>query len=166
MISPEPGMEPRQGRPIGRILLATDLSDASGPATDEAIELAAATGASIVAISVIDPGSLRLPGGRYRARVDQVRARQEVAAQELVSRGRRVGVAINFLVWQGEPGPSILEAAEAEDIDLIVVGSHGRGAVGRLLLGSVSDHVVRNARRPVLVVRHDRPDPADASTPS
>ena len=47
----------------------------------------------------------------------------------------------------------IVSAAEAERADMIVVGSHGRGAVGRLFLGSVSEHVVRNAPCPVLVVR-------------
>jgi nucleotide-binding universal stress UspA family protein len=140
---------------IGRVLLATDLTDTSGPATDEAIRLAAATGASLLAVSVIDPGSLRLPGGRFRERVDQVRTRREAAAQELVAMGHRHGVAVRFLIWQGEPGPSVLEAAESEDVDIVVVGSHGRGAVGRLVMGSVSEHIVRNARRPVMVVRQD-----------
>jgi nucleotide-binding universal stress UspA family protein len=74
-------------------------------------------------------------------------------AQELVGRGRQLGVVVRSLVWQGEPGPAILEAADAEDVDLIVVGSHGRGAVGRLLVGSVSEHVIRHAERPVMVVR-------------
>jgi nucleotide-binding universal stress UspA family protein len=114
---------------IGRVLLATDLTDTSGPATDEAIRLAAATGATLLAVSVIDPGALRLPGGRFRERVDQVRTRREAAAQELVALGQRHGVAVRFLIWQGEPGPSVLEAAEAEDVDVVVVGSHGRGAV-------------------------------------
>ena len=64
-----------------------------------------------------------------------------------------MGVEVDFLVWEGDPGESILEAAQAERADMIVVGSHGRGAVGRFLIGSVSDHVVRNASCPVLVVR-------------
>jgi nucleotide-binding universal stress UspA family protein len=68
-------------------------------------------------------------------------------------RGRQAGIAINFLIWEGEPGPAIVEAAASESADLIVVGSHGRGRVGRFMLGSVSDHVIRNAAAPVLVVR-------------
>jgi nucleotide-binding universal stress UspA family protein len=140
---------------IAKVLLATDLTDTSGPATDEAMRLAVATGASLLAVSVIDPGSLRLSGGRFRERVDQVRARREAAAQELVAMGHSYGVAVRFLVWQGEPGPSVLEASEAEDADIIVVGSHGRGAVGRLVMGSVSEYILRNARRPVMVVRQD-----------
>jgi nucleotide-binding universal stress UspA family protein len=104
-------------------------------------------------VSVIDPGSLLLPGGRFRARIDQVRENREQAAQALVERGREAGVTVSFLVWTGDPGDMIVSAAEAEHADMIVVGSHGRGAVGRLFLGSVSEHVVRNAPCPVLVVR-------------
>jgi nucleotide-binding universal stress UspA family protein len=135
------------------VLLATDLSPTSEAATTAALDLAATVGARLLAVSVIDPGALRLPGGRYFARVDQVRAEREQVAQALVARGRSMGVDVAFLVWEGEPGESIIEAAEAESADLIVVGSHGRGAVGRFLIGSVSDHVVRHATCPVLVVR-------------
>ena len=80
-------------------------------------------------------------------------------AQALVARGRSAGVAVDFLVWEGDPGEAIIEAATAESADLIVVGSHGRGTVGRFLIGSVSDHVVRNAQCPVLVVRSGGPAP-------
>lgn len=142
-----------QSRPIAKILLATDLSPASLGATVEALRLAERLGASLLAVSVIDPNQLRLPGGRFSPRVDQVRAEREGAVQTLVAEGRRVGVAVSFLIWEGEPGESIVEAAESEGADLVVVGSHGRGTVGRFLIGSVSDHVVRHAAVPVLVVR-------------
>ena len=135
------------------VLLATDLSPASAAATDTAFDLAATFPARLLVVSVIDPGSLRHPGGRFFARVDQVRAERERIATELVARGRSHGVSVDFLVWEGEPGESIVEAAVSERADMIVVGSHGRGAVGRFLIGSVSDHVVRNAPCPVLVVR-------------
>jgi nucleotide-binding universal stress UspA family protein len=104
-------------------------------------------------VSVIDPRELVLPSGAFRARVDQVRDRREAAAQGLVERGRQVGVPVSFLVWTGEPGESIVAAAEAEDIDVILVGAHTRGAIGRFLMGSVSEHVARHAPCPVLIVR-------------
>lgn len=138
---------------VEKLLLATDLSDASSSATEEAFELASRLGASLLVVSVIDPGSLLLPSGRFNARMDQVRERRETAAQALVERGRGVGVPVSFLVWDGDPGDMIVAAAEAEHADMVVVGSHGRGAVGRLFLGSVSEHVVRHAPCPVLVVR-------------
>jgi nucleotide-binding universal stress UspA family protein len=154
----EPGAPPGAERSAGagattRLLLATDLSEASASATDEAFELAARLGASLLVVSVIDPGSLLLPGGRFRARIDQVRERREQLAQVLVERGRERGVEVSFLVWTGDPGDMIVEAAQSERADMVLVGSHGRGAVGRFFLGSVSEHVVRHAPCPVLVVR-------------
>jgi nucleotide-binding universal stress UspA family protein len=143
--------------PIRTVLLATDFSPASAAATNEAFELAARLDATLLAVSVIDPNKLRLPGGRFEQRVDQVRSAREIVAQELVARGRRRGVPVSFLIWEGDPGESIVDAARSESADLIVVGSHGRGAVGRFLIGSVSDHVVRNAPCPVLVVRQSPP---------
>lgn len=136
-----------------KLLLATDLSDASASATEEAFALAARLGARLLVVSVIDPGSLLLPGGRFRARVDQVREQREQQAQALVERGREDGIDVSFLVWTGDPGDMIVEAAEAERVDMVLVGSHGRGAVGRFFIGSVSEHVVRHAPCPVLVVR-------------
>ena len=149
---------PHPGR-FRTVVLATDLSPTSEAATSAALDLAGAVGARLLAVSVIDPGSLRLPGGRFRQRVDQVRSEREQVAQELVARGRSAGIAVDFLVWEGDPGEAILAAAAAEEADMIVVGSHGRGTVGRFLIGSVSDHVVRNAQCPVLVVRSGGPAP-------
>lgn len=144
---------PRPTTQFGTIMLATDLSPASQSATEAALDLATMFGARLLAVSVIDPGALRLPGGRFRVRVDQVRAERERFAQALVARGRATGVTVDFLVWEGDPGESIVDAAVSEGADMIIVGSHGRGTVGRFLIGSVSDHVVRHAPCPVLVVR-------------
>jgi nucleotide-binding universal stress UspA family protein len=142
----------RPAKAVRRILLATDLSEASEGATRQAIDLARDLGASLLIVSVIDPDIRGVPGGRVE-RMDQRRAAREQAAQAVVVRGRQAGIAVNFLVWEGEPGPAIVEAAASEEVDLVVVGSHGRGRVGRFMLGSVSDHVIRNATAPVLVVR-------------
>ena len=143
---------PRPAGAVRRILLATDLSEASEGATRKAIELAHDLGANLLIVSVIDPATRGAPGGRVE-RMDQRRAARESAAQQVVVRGRQAGVPVSFLVWEGEPGPAIVDAAQSEGADLIVVGSHGRGLVGRFLIGSVSDHVIRNATAPVLIVR-------------
>jgi nucleotide-binding universal stress UspA family protein len=136
-----------------QIMLATDMGPAAAAATDEALRLAGALGAQLLAVSVIDPRTLQLPGGRFRSRVDQERGRLEEAAAELVLRGRRDQVATSFLIWEGDPAESIVEAAISEGVDIIVIGSHGRAALGRALIGSVSDQVVRHAPCPVMVVR-------------
>ncbi len=139
-------------RRIRRILLATDLSSASEGATAQALELARQLRADLLVVSVIDPAA-RHAAGQTVARMDQRRAARELAAQAIVIDGRRAGVNVNFLVWEGEPGPAIVEAAESEGADMVIVGTRGRSRVERLVLGSVSDHVVRHARCPVLIVR-------------
>jgi universal stress protein A len=138
---------------IRLIVLATDLGPASAAATNEAFKLGAALSATLLAVTVIDPGTLQLPGGQFRRRVDQERRRLEPAAAGLVLRGRRDHVPTTFLIWEGDPAESIIEAARSEGADMIVVGSHGRAPLSRALIGSVSDQVVRHAPCPVMVVR-------------
>jgi nucleotide-binding universal stress UspA family protein len=143
------------GSPLRCILLATDLSSASASAETKAIELAVEHEAELLVVNVFDAHGLLLPGGRFRARVDQVRAEREGKASLTVARARAAGVTARFLVWEGEPAEGVLDAADAEDADLIVVGSHGRSRLGRLILGSVSTRVIEHARLPVLVARGD-----------
>ena len=139
--------------PPRRVLVATDASATSAGAERAGVEIAAQVGASLVFVSVIDPSRLRLPGGLFHTRVDQVRSQREVALAGIVARARELGVAAQFLIWEGEPGSSVIDAADAEGADLIVVGSHNRGPIGRRVLGSVSSYVVRHARGQVVVVR-------------
>jgi len=143
------GSQPR----FQRVLVATDGTTTSTDAERAGIDLAARARASLVLLTVIDPSHLRLPGGLVRRRIDQVRADRESALASVVEGARKRGVAAQFLIWEGEPGPAVIDAAQAEDADVIVIGSHGRGRVGRLLLGSVSAYVVAHRRGPVLVVR-------------
>lgn len=137
---------------IRRILLATDLTPTSDAPTTRAMQLATDLGASLLAVHVIEPGS-RGPLGRRPQRIDQVRAERETAMLRLISDGRNAGVVVDYLIWHGDPGESIVEASLAEAADLIVVGTHARSLAGRALIGSVSDHVVREAAVPVLIVR-------------
>jgi nucleotide-binding universal stress UspA family protein len=137
--------------PIRTILLATDLMAASSEATARAIDLAARLDARLLIVNVLE--KRRLAGGGSHERVDQARAERERLLVKVVRDARSAGVTAEFLVWEGDPGSSIAAAAEAEGADLIVVGTRGRSGAERMLLGSVSDHVVRNAGCPVLVVR-------------
>jgi nucleotide-binding universal stress UspA family protein len=128
---------------IETVLLATDTSPASVAAEDHAIELAARLEASLLVLSVVS-GS------------PSAREARQVAIEGIVQRARAAGAEARGMTWDGDAGESIVDVAEAESVDLIVVGTHERGAVGRLFLGSVSDHVVRHARCPVMVVRPTR----------
>lgn len=128
---------------IESILLATDASPASQAAEGQAIELAARLGARLLVLSVV-------------AASPSARETRQLAVEAIVQRARADGAEARGMTWNGEAGEAIVEVAEAESADLIVVGTHERGAVGRLFLGSVSDHVVRHARCPVMVVRPTR----------
>jgi nucleotide-binding universal stress UspA family protein len=128
---------------IETVLLATDASTASRAAEDEAIDLAASLGARLVVLSVVTGAP-------------SARSSRQLAVEAIVQRARAGGAEATGLTWEGDAGESIVEASEAESADLIVVGTHERGTVGRLFLGSVSDHVVRHARCPVMVVRPTR----------
>jgi len=128
---------------IETVLLATDASAASVAAEDQAIELAARLGVRLLVLSVVTGSPTQ-------------REARQLAVERVVQRARGGGADASGLTWSGDAGESIVEAAEAEAADLIVVGTHERGAVGRLFLGSVSDHVVRHARCPVMVVRPGR----------
>ena len=143
-------------RPITKILLATDLTAASREATDRAIDLAARLDARLLIVNVLD--KRRLSGGGSHDRVDQARLERESHLVDVVREAREGGVTAEFLVWDGDAGTSIAEAAEAEEADLVVVGTRGRSGAERMFLGSVSDHVVRHATCPVLVVRPSKSD--------
>jgi nucleotide-binding universal stress UspA family protein len=139
-------------RRYGKILLATDLAPSGEVASAEAFRLGAQLGAAVLMLNVIDAGALRRMPGRSPA-LHQVRATRESAMCDLVGRGRSHGIEVSFLIWEGDPAESIIEAAAAEAVDLIVIGNRGHAGVGRALIGSVSDEVVRNAGCPVVVVR-------------
>ncbi len=125
------------------VLLATDASLASVAAEEHAVELAARLGARLLVLSVVSG-------------TPTVRGERQLAVESIVQRARAAGADAQGMTWDGVAGESIVDVAEAESADLIVVGTHERGAVGRLFLGSVSDHVVRHARCPVMVVRPTR----------
>jgi len=148
----DPDLYNRQARGrLRTLLLATDLGPVSEQAAAQAIELAASLGARLLVVNVVDPTGQPVDG-RAR-RVDQQRAEREPSLHELVGKARLRGVETTYLLWTGEPGRSIVAAAEAEGADLIVVGTRSLDRAGRFLLGSVSDYVVYHAGCPVLVAR-------------
>jgi nucleotide-binding universal stress UspA family protein len=136
---------------VPRILLAVDMTPASRDAANAAIERARDDGAELIVLSVVEPHNLHIPGGRPR-RVDQERDRLTAGAQAIVERAREAGVRATFLIWEGDPAATIIEASRAEHADVIVLGSRPRLNVRRLILGSVSSEVSRRATCDVVVV--------------
>jgi nucleotide-binding universal stress UspA family protein len=133
---------------IRHVLVATDFGPASERAIDTAIGLAEAAGAKITLLHVIDapyPYPVPLPVEM------KVEARQ--ALEKLAAVHRTPKVEIATAMREGESWRQIIAAAEELHADLIVVGSHNRRGVPRILLGSVAERVVRHAPVDVLTVR-------------
>jgi nucleotide-binding universal stress UspA family protein len=143
------------------ILVATDFSESSQDAFDVALGIARDTGADVHVLYVV-PDPLNLPWVVEGAGMDFIelqRTWMADARRELTHllTGRAVDPAkVKGTVALGTPAVEILRHAAHWKTDLIVVGSHGRGTMGRLLLGSVAQKVLHEAGCPVMVVPHRR----------
>ncbi len=146
MLTPgDPSPNPR----FRRLLLAVELPSASGIPEARALGLAAELHASVVVVSVLE-STAHLPV--TTGRVDQIRAVHERAANDLKARGRTLGVDVDYLIWEGDPADSIIEAAGAELVDLIVIGAPTDDGLSEPRTRAVSDAVLRRSTVPVLVV--------------
>lgn len=135
------------------IVLGTDFGPTSATAERVAIAAAAAAGVDLLVVNAIDMGRLGVGAGLWGQRIDQVRAARERLAADVVARARAAGVRAHVLIWSGDPATCVVEAANAEGGSRIVVGSHGRGRIGRMIAGSVSTSVAARAPIPVEIVR-------------
>lgn len=145
-----------------RVLVPTDGSDAVGPAIDTAIGLAETHAASLHVLYIVDQPTTVSATGEGVPGLDNLLDALQDAGQEATSdiaaRAEDRGVEATTAVTQGNPHDDILSYAEEHDIDVIVMGTHGRTGVKRALLGSVTETVVRHAEIPVLTVHRD-PEP-------
>ncbi len=138
-----------------QILVGVDGSEASLGAARLAAQIAVRFGARLTLACVVP--TLLLPPDAYGLDVADVEQgnrefAQKVLADALGTLGE-AGVRADTVVLSGPPAESLAEAARARGADLVVVGSRGRGAVARVLLGSVSDRLVHISPKPVLVAR-------------
>ena len=139
------------GWPKKKILVPIDFSDDSFRALDAALEMVSEDG-KIIALHVLPELHPVEFGERYHTVTPESReqhVRAEFAKRLADPRYARVEVAVRF----DDPGRGIAEFAEENDIELIVMSSHGRTGLKRLLIGSVAERVVRLAKCPVLVLR-------------
>jgi nucleotide-binding universal stress UspA family protein len=136
-----------------KVLIAVDSDPIAAHATNVGGALAGALAAEVALIHVIEPpvgyadaSGVALSNLVDRDRDDWTRRFDDIRLQ------LPHPAAVDF-VRVGAPGMEIVKAAEEWQADLIVIGSHGRGGVGRALLGSTAETVMRHSRCPVLVVR-------------
>lgn len=152
---------------IERILCPVDLSEASARAYEYAESLARHYGATLIVQYVVELWQHPCAFHAASAKVfddfrEQLLSAGRESLQQFVSRHRADGLRSECVVQEGVAADAILSAAQSDAIDLIVVGTHGRRGLDRVLLGSVAERVLRNAPCPVLAVRNNQ-NPARAA---
>lgn len=127
-----------------KIMVATDGSELVKRAVHTAIEIAKLSEAKLYALYVIEPEASNSK--------DHPRAGGWDATTYIENAGRAANVEVESVILEGNPANEILNFAEQNNIDLIVMGTQGRNAIQRFLIGSVAENVVRHSERAVLIV--------------
>lgn len=137
------------------ILLPTDGSDGVQAAIDHALYVAGLADATVHALFVVDE---RGAAGEWDMVVEREEERGESAVDAVAAAGNERGVAVERHLRRGTPHEEILDAADAYDVDLVVMGTHGRTGIDRFVnAGSVAERVVRHAPMPVMTARLGEP---------
>lgn len=149
---------------IRSILLPTDFSECANYALSYASAFAREAGASIICVHVIEPV---VPTVGYSGvteplpMADISEQLEESATRELPKIGQQEecsGLAVEQVIVHGDAASEIVRVAKERQVDLIVISSHGRTGLGRMLFGSTAEQVVRHAPCPVLVVKPPQED--------
>ena len=140
-----------------RILQASDFSPASRRAFDAAVGLARANDAALTLVHVLEPPipwvEVDYASPRAHRLITSARAAATRQLEALVRKAKRAGVHSTGRLVDGNPRDAISRASTRTQADLVVVGTHGRTGLDKLLLGSVAERVVATAPCPVLTVR-------------
>ncbi len=144
-----------------KILVATDGSELSAKAVESAIGLALQHGAELAAFTVARrqpksymDGTMIHEGAESESIERQRLEKAQAMVDAIAGRARAAGVACQGLVaHSNQVAESIIAAAQKQNSDLIVMASHGRKGIGRLLIGSETQHVLTHSALPVLVLR-------------
>ena len=134
-----------------RIVTGSDGSRFSTMATNKAISFATAYGGSLAVLSVVDVPS-ELYAEAPQAVEDLIRKAKEYTAA-VKAQAEAAGISVATFIGESEADEAIINLAKEQNANMIVVGSHGRTGLRRLLMGSVTEKVIGNAACPVLVVR-------------
>ncbi|MCG2829062.1 universal stress protein [Methanothermobacter sp. K4] len=128
-----------------RIMVPTDGSEYAAKAEDLAIELAGRLGSVVVAVHVIDEKLI------YPFDVLEDEGKEILAAVQ--RKGREAGVQVDEVLVFGSPAHDMKKIAEKTGADLVVIASHGRSGLEKLLMGSVAETTLKTVEVPVLLVK-------------
>jgi len=149
----------RMGMLIRSILFPTDFSECGNFALSHAASLARTFKASIICLNVIEPivPTVGYSGMTEPLPIADIAEQLEDSAErelpKLAECDEFAGIEVEEMVVHGEAAAEIVRVAKDRNVDLIVIASHGRTGLGRILFGSTAEAVVRHAHCPVLVVK-------------
>lgn len=143
---------------ISKLIFATDFSETSKHAEEIALQLREQLGAQLHLTHIFDPVSFEMPAPYYfmpgadqwlKERMENLRNQGREALEKYAE--QIGGCTVHFL--EGKPGAQLVGLAEEQEADLIIMGTHGHKGLNRMLLGSVTEYVMRHCGVPVLTIR-------------
>jgi nucleotide-binding universal stress UspA family protein len=143
-------------RPISRILVPTDFSTGSKAALDLACDLASRLRVPLLLMHAYAIPAYPLPEGVVLAtpeQATQIVSHSSAALHRELDTARARDITADSVLVEGDAFDAIMQVAKERDVDLIVMGTHGRRGVSHALLGSIAEKLVRRAPCPVLTVR-------------
>jgi nucleotide-binding universal stress UspA family protein len=140
-----------------RILIPVDGSEVSNHALAEGLDLAKALGSDVTVLYVVDTAVASIPDAEsgisnIELIIQTFREQGEKLLETLKAGAREKGLNVDAIMVEGDVHDEIISTAAEKKTELIVMGTHGRRGVGRLLLGSVAESVTRRARCAVLLI--------------
>jgi nucleotide-binding universal stress UspA family protein len=146
--------------PIKKIVCPTDFSDPSYEGLKVAREFAEHFSAELILVNVIFPGPIipgvAEPGFHIPAALEAMQATAEKALKDLARQKMLEHISVQTLVISGKPADEIVNLADEENADLIVIATHGESGWQKFLFGSVTEKVIRMALCPVLTIRQPK----------
>jgi nucleotide-binding universal stress UspA family protein len=139
-----------------RIVVPTDFSETAQTAVDLGAELAVYYNAMLDLVNAVDATVYAYAGYPFASLTKELLTSAEEALQQVKLPEAASGVTVNRYIVSGNPAAEVVAHAKRNDGDLIVIGTHGHGAVARFILGSVADRVLHEATCPVIVTKQPK----------
>lgn len=139
---------------FGKILFPTDFSESAENASRYAMSLAKKYGSKVYVIHVIEPFTYTTEFGiDFSAQLKEMEASARRLLDDIVASIKRNNLDVESVLITGEPFVEIIKYARKEQVDLIVMATHGRSGIEHMLLGSVAEKVVRKSPCPVMTIK-------------
>ena len=136
---------------IKKIICPVDFSELSRKSLQYANEFARLSNGQVFLVGVIEND----PTITYSKGLEKERAEEEQKLLALIEEENMAGIVADYVIYEGFPEECILDYAKQQEADVIIMGSHGRRGLKRMILGSVAEHVIRRSPCPVLIVKEN-----------